>query len=232
MCGEKQMALFKIFLRWGSPPRVRGKEYAGELHRGQRGITPACAGKRTRIPGQRLPMWDHPRVCGEKSVMVLAAASILGSPPRVRGKACRGSSKNARSRITPACAGKSIISYKYTTIFWDHPRVCGEKCAAALIVPQRLGSPPRVRGKDVHGVRPEPGDRITPACAGKSVNARSVHALPEESPPRVRGKDVQLTPKNVGAGITPACAGKRFPGRVFLACERDHPRVCGEKECE
>ena len=30
----------------------------------------------------------------------------------------------------------------------DHPRVCGEKLDASTLCAKRLGSPPRVRGKD------------------------------------------------------------------------------------
>ena len=50
---------------------------------------------------------DHPRVCGEKFVMLVMPLSATGSPPRVRGKArCDIEGLEGR-RITPACAGKS-----------------------------------------------------------------------------------------------------------------------------
>ena len=164
------MALFKIFLRWGSPPRVRGKEYAGELHRGQRGITPACAGKRTRIPGQRLPMWDHPRVCGEKPQGLDLSRIERGSPPRVRGKADDPGLKLSMPRITPACAGKRQAFAVLLPAGWDHPRVCGEKTLMLAFAPATPGSPPRVRGKGIvlSGLLACRG--ITPACAGKSLS--------------------------------------------------------------
>ena len=90
----------------GSPPRVRGKalfqQGVGVLSR----ITPACAGKsRQRVPnvGKRE---DHPRVCGEKAKRVTIPSGILGSPPRVRGKAEEHADNVDFQRITPACAGK------------------------------------------------------------------------------------------------------------------------------
>ena len=127
VCGEKSFNIGFCCIFQGSPPRVRGKEYAGELHRGQRGITPACAGKRTRIPGQRLPMWDHPRVCGEKAGFFAFCSTSAGSPPRVRGKAFTPGDSNCRVRITPACAGKSPYLQIQRRAAEDHPRVCGEK---------------------------------------------------------------------------------------------------------
>ena len=49
----------------------------------------------------------------------------------------------------------------------DHPRVCGEKVRLPHLVLNRLGSPPRMRGKE-YPVPPQfPGLGITPAYAGK-----------------------------------------------------------------
>ena len=49
VCEENSMGSDIMTVRFGSPPRVRGKEFAGNrLARGC-GITPACAGKRALI---------------------------------------------------------------------------------------------------------------------------------------------------------------------------------------
>ena len=45
----------------------------------------------------------------------------------------------------------------------------------------------------------------------------------------MRGKGPQRGPGRGAPGITPAYAGKRRAGRTFENCNRDHPRVCGEK---
>ena len=52
---------------------------------------------------------DHPRVCGEKFHVGFNLLADVQSPPRVRGKEGTGKTRTALERITPACAGKSII---------------------------------------------------------------------------------------------------------------------------
>ena len=51
------------------------------------------------------------------------------------------------------------------------------------------------------------------------------------SPPRVRGKAPTLSASSVNMGITPACAGKSPCGCTAATRSKDHPRVCGEKNC-
>ena len=70
----------------GSPPRGRGKAFLFGDFDIQRRITPAWAGKRAFFHDSgRMPR-DHPRVGGEKLAARRCSASILGSPPRGRGK--------------------------------------------------------------------------------------------------------------------------------------------------
>ena len=111
----------------GSPPRVRGK-VCWSLSRGScTWITPACAGKRK---GDKISVSageDHPRVCGEKKVWGNSNGHVLGSPPRVRGKARTSTILHTSHGITPACAGKSYPQKGNFSGDWDHPRVCGEK---------------------------------------------------------------------------------------------------------
>ena len=49
------------------------------------------------------------------------------------------------------------------------------------------------------------------------------------SPPHVRGKAHPLLAARVSVGITPACAGKSGWRSCCPGCNRDHPRMCGEK---
>ena len=92
-------------------------------------------------------------------------------------------------------------------------------------------------------------NRITPAYAGKSMDAilpaciRRDHprlcgekALqsPQNprssgSPPPMRGKVVLSAAFAAGVGITPAYAGKSFMGPCTINGHWDHPRLCGEK---
>ena len=65
---------------------MRGKAGAGDIFKANEGITPAYAGKSRRMAGGCLISLDHPRVCGEKIVLVIVFCSLMGSPPRMRGK--------------------------------------------------------------------------------------------------------------------------------------------------
>ena len=84
--GEKVVGLHKRNLSQGSPPRGRGKgtrlRYPWPLDR----ITPAWAGKSSSKPSFSAAAWDHPRVGGEKTLLIKEADTVQGSPPRGRGK--------------------------------------------------------------------------------------------------------------------------------------------------
>ena len=69
---------------------MRGKAASGGDREPGAGITPAYAGKSTRLLIQQLSLRDHPRVCGEKEAGALSEVYETGSPPRVRGKAPKG----------------------------------------------------------------------------------------------------------------------------------------------
>ena len=127
VCGEKLSGCVWQQACAGSPPRMRGKEgQPGRVERGT-GITPAYAGKRTPTRKAHLLTRDHPRVCGEKIVFVIVFCSLMGSPPRMRGKAALSASAAGSEGITPAYAGKRQCSRPPAGGHQDHPRVCGEK---------------------------------------------------------------------------------------------------------
>ena len=127
--------------------------------------------------------------------------------------------------------------------------MCGEKHPQFGTLCFTMGSPPRVRGKELDFLPGFFGDRITPACAGKSkmvkcwclthwdhprvcgekVERRTEEADAEGSPPRVRGKVLGWHLRRRPSGITPACAGKSLTPKRLTTSTRDHPRVCGEK---
>ena len=86
VCGEKASCAACALPSIGSPPRMRGKVHFGLICQHGVGITPAYAGK-SQICGKQLKYEeDHPRVCGEKGYFVHKVVSVLGSPPRMRGK--------------------------------------------------------------------------------------------------------------------------------------------------
>ena len=84
--GEKTPGETKVPTLAGSPPRGRGKGTLPSALALAHGITPAWAGKRLRRCCTALRRWDHPRVGGEKVVVVVVGYVEKGSPPRGRGK--------------------------------------------------------------------------------------------------------------------------------------------------
>ena len=209
MCGEKLFDLTAKVTDKGSPPRVRGKVILCGQDEVAVGITPACAGKRTRPRRWVRPPRDHPRACGEKPLHFFIQVSGPGSPPRMRGKAAGVFVLCPVCRITPAHAGKSGKSRLHDKAVRDHPRACGEKLLPLSVQTATRGSPPRMRGKGVLvcqllrvlGITPaHAGKRMTkdfteerlgdhPRACGEKAARLTGKEKPRGSPPRMRGKD-------------------------------------------
>ena len=167
--GEKLNAASLLSIPVGLPPYARGKAAGRKRFTIVCGITPARAGKSSALVKGWREDGDHPRVCGEKVMHPCCHSPVMGSPPRVRGKADAVTLAAHEPGITPACAGKSILDWRILGYQRDHPRVCGEKYSSGAVTDGRGGSPPRVRGKDDPAVRQLADHGITPACAGKSA---------------------------------------------------------------
>ena len=166
--GEKPELLVLIPVLYGSPPRARGKEQQKTLASEMKGITPACAGKSAQGPCLTDKNKDHPRVRGEKKVILQPEHLRTGSPPRARGKVQQLHPAVRDMGITPACAGKSRWKICPGVKWWDHPRVRGEKSTVYSMGRPGMGSPPRARGKALVVLQAGQHAGITPACAGKS----------------------------------------------------------------
>ena len=89
----------------------------------------------------------------------------------MRGKVFVGCQIFFLSRITPAYAGKRKFRRLFLDEFRDHPRLCGEKRTAGRLENQYSGSPPPMRGKGVAADTMIDVTRITPAYAGKRIDA-------------------------------------------------------------
>ena len=192
-------------------------------------ITPACAGKRRSDWIIRSIYWDHPRVCGEKFNLKEMSKTLLGSPPRMRGKVVGSEELPGVVGITPACAEKRTAEPQKPDANWDHPRVCGEKLGVGAARIGCGGITPACAGKRSQGFAVRLSTRDHPrVCGEKSLN-RYTPAYRSGLPPRVRGKVSAGKILLHDGGITPACAGKSLARSCLPGCLRDHPRVCGEK---
>ena len=126
---------------------MRGKVCSKKANCSYSGITPAYAGKRGSGHRQTHPTQDHPRLCGEKLKFIDEKILRQGSPPPMRGKVDQLFNVMRTIRITPAYAGKRIISHTPVQDRRDHPRLCGEKAVVFFRCRYQKGSPPPMRGK-------------------------------------------------------------------------------------
>ena len=125
VCGADATVRGWKALRWGSSPRVRGRQDENGDDFCAAGLIPACAGQ-TPPAGGVLPMITaHPRVCGADELGEVGGGWEVGSSPRVRGRPEKGLPPSLRSGLIPACAGQTATSGAQSRTTWAHPRVCG-----------------------------------------------------------------------------------------------------------
>ena len=132
------------------------------------GNIPAYAGK-TQLPGFAVQSdQEHPRVCGENTIRILADVVAMGTSPRMRGKREHPRQGSYYQRNIPAYAGKTHTTGGKPQRDWEHPRVCGENAEPVTGRGGLEGTSPRMRGKP--GTQPtnEHDRRNIPAYAGKT----------------------------------------------------------------
>ena len=189
-CGENSAADVVNQCDGGSPPRVRGKHDEAVDAVAESRITPARAGK-TASNGRRWRCaWDHPRACGENQLKQSLSHTLMGSPPRVRGKPPLAPQPAQPSRITPARAGKTSRPASSSSVSRDHPRACGENKPRHHASPRPLRITPARAGKTQ--TRRYRGLSATdhPRACGENCGGRVRAATCVGSPPRVRGKPI------------------------------------------
>ena len=110
MCGKDTITMDDVFVVWGSPPHVRERHqepyWSSDTYR----ITPACAGKTSVDQDNCNVSWDHPRMCGKDPPVNRLFQCRIGSPPHVRERQKYPLKVSDLIRITPACAGKTVMA--------------------------------------------------------------------------------------------------------------------------
>ena len=149
----------------------------------------------------------------------------------MRGKVVTVDRNQIALGITPAYAGKRILSSTARISRRDHPRVCGEKTNCDRLSQCSTGSPPRMRGK----ARAAPCQLfevwITPAYAGKSHKKEKARVRSGSwDHPRICGEKYRRCVSGKGCkGSPPHMRGKAFLWLICANTTGDHPRTCGEK---
>ena len=129
----------------------------------------------------------------------------------------------------------------------DHPRACGANVSGLMETWCRVGSSPRVRGKQIYKLGVFTCSRIIPARAGQTSSrdpppgfrpehpracgangvAPNTDHMPIGSSPRVRGKHRASGETAAQVRIIPARAGQTTRPTQARQPAPDHPRACG-----
>jgi len=248
VCGECRLAALLFNATTGSPPRVWGMPRATGAGLRPPRFTPTCVGnarRAGRLP-HRAPV--HPHVCGECCLAAVAAAPVIGSPPRVWGMLPARARRRLRVRFTPTCVGNACPPVRARRRTAVHPHVCGECSFRESVTRYAAGSPPRVWGMPHHHECLAVPGRFTPTCVGNARRMpRARHVAPVHphvcgecargsasmspvagSPPRVWGMRVRRVCPVLQQRFTPTCVGNA--AQAGSRCRHDsvHPHVCGE----
>ena len=131
----------------------------------------------------------------------------LGSPPLARGTDAKTRLRTVDIRITPACAGNSLVVWSFSASSWDHPRLRGEQLNPAWVEWLMGGSPPLARGTAIVADTSLSHSGITPACAGNSALDGILCAFDWDHP-RLRGEQfVLMLHYRPGSGSPPLARG-------------------------
>ncbi len=249
VCGDQKSAVYSVFTRVGSSPRVRGPERVPLKRDFLLRFIPACAGTRLLREKFHSVVAVHPRVCGDQSPRGCPRSNRNGSSPRVRGPVFSFFPAPSAPRFIPACAGTSAPIVTASAFCPVHPRVCGDQSRTAPEKMPRDGSSPRVRGPVLPGCDSRALFRFIPACAGtreprfRDANQNAVHprvcgdqVLSQSdfpavsgSSPRVRGPVGHDALGTVRFRFIPACAGTKGSWVTVFSGRAVHPRVCGDQ---
>ena len=146
MRGEYCLSNHPVRTIQGSPPLARGIRMILNARHNRLGITPACAGNTIKKRHCPTAPGDHPRLRGEYQQRVWNSMTRSGSPPLARGILYNIIAASYRHRITPACAGNTLVYMDSNDFQRDHPRLRGEYLLDIGNKSEQQGSPPLARG--------------------------------------------------------------------------------------
>ncbi len=181
---------------------------------------------------------------------IKAINTVVGSPPLAREQLFEFKRNRSWCRITPACAGTTGTDGYQCKRRQDHPRLRGNNDFFSSSSSPIWGSPPLAREQPTGSATQRVSQRITPACAGTTINP-SADTSETGDHPRLRGNNPRLVnPAFASLGspplareqlflfclfiihfrITPACAGTTLPWFKASMLSWDHPRLRGNNK--
>ena len=189
-CGADGKGVINALGGPGSSPRVRGRHRVVNHQLAVFGLIPAsagqtacscdadrpCSGSSPRVRGRpskpSSPLKQataHPRECGADSSEHSAEVSGSGSSPRVRGRPEQVVRDCAPEGLIPASAGQTAWRRSEVRRRRAHPRECGADTYKQGKHIYRLGSSPRVRGRQHFPADCDPPGGLIPASAGQTA---------------------------------------------------------------
>ena len=142
-----------------------------------------------------------------------ASKAAWDHPPHTWGPLSLSKLASLTGRITPTCVGKAHFFLLVSSIYWDHPHMCGESYFLLILIVISPGSPPHVWGKLKVKFNAIPILRITPTCVGvcpSKVYSRKDH-------PHMCGESTTMQFFSNGKqGSPPHVWGKRVCHFAFL----------------
>ena len=211
-------------------------------------IIPADAGSTYQTVIVTLYISDHPRGCGEHSIIPWMNLSDCGSSPRMRGARADDAVVRQLLGIIPADAWSTARRKSSPLKIWDHPRGCGEHVVAFLAHIGHGGSSPRMRGAQQVRRRKRVHHGITPADAGSTFYLTEQARTFGDHPRGCGEHDISVMGRTMSSGssprmrgalrsgrsapgyrrIIPADAGSTHQAHPTVDGQGDHPRGCGE----
>ena len=177
----------------GSSPRMRGTPLLSWRDPRLRGIIPAHAGNTATMFSHAICSKDHPRACGEHRFPYRSTRITVGSSPRMRGTPDWLERSAGSGGIIPAHAGNTLDALSGLVLVRDHPRACGEHNGGNLILFNKEGSSPRMRGTLTARAHVTAAARDHPRACGEHQTGQPCTNVYLGSSPRMRGTPHRVT---------------------------------------
>ena len=144
---------------------------------------------------------------GDNNQLPIAAALIVGTPPRAWGQLNQLHDQYVGFRNTPTCVGTTHSHRLSAHAPKEHPHVRGDNAIVEATIDQGEGTPPRAWGQPV-GVWCHLVDvRNTPTCVGTTLAGVRAGGETQEHP-HVRGDNIIALAKGLtDSRNTPTCVG-------------------------
>ena len=213
----------------------------------QKRSIPASAGEPPSGSLSRLKSWVYPRECGGTEHSRVAAETVHGLSPRVRGNPHASGAEAPYLRSIPASAGEPSRRGSDMGRMRVYPRECGGTISFMFSALIPTGLSPRVRGNLFHRRYNQHGEGSIPASAGEPGPRSSLPltcwVYPRECggtaaavqraghiqglSPRVRGNPPPMTGGSRATRSIPASAGEPGLSRTGHRFQGVYPRECG-----